>query len=325
MDAEPDAAAEIARRCAYLPLALRITAERAAAYPKRTLMRLSEELANEHDRLDVIAAPDDEATAVRTVFSWSYRALRPELARIFRLIGLHAGPTLSTYAAAALADAASAQVRRLLEALTGVHLLEEVNPDHFRFHDLLRAYAAECAHAEEPRDSRTQAVNRVLLWYLHTAAAARVALEADPPERPFELAREFGPRPSPVISFTSQRQALEWCDAELENLVAATRQAAENEQHHIACWLPIVLRPFFQRRMPFDAWLLTYGIGLASSRISNDQLGEAEIHRGLGAVYYYQGHYQDALFHNEKALVKYRQVGRSVKLCSSILVACTLL
>ena len=41
-------------------------------------------------------------TAVRAVFSWSYRHLPADAARAFRLIGLHPGPDLDAYAAAAL-------------------------------------------------------------------------------------------------------------------------------------------------------------------------------------------------------------------------------
>ncbi|MDQ3886766.1 MAG: NB-ARC domain-containing protein, partial [Actinomycetota bacterium] len=80
--AESEAAAELAKRCAYLPLALRIAAERAVTHPHVPLTDLTDELAVEHDRLDLFAADEeeDEATALRAVFSWSYRALPAEAA-----------------------------------------------------------------------------------------------------------------------------------------------------------------------------------------------------------------------------------------------------
>jgi NB-ARC domain len=82
------ATSKLAELCGWLPLALRITADRAAAHHHLTMTDLVDELALEQDRLDALAA-DDKATQVRAVFSWSYRALAPEAARAFRLLGLH--------------------------------------------------------------------------------------------------------------------------------------------------------------------------------------------------------------------------------------------
>ncbi len=77
VDAEPDAAAELAGQCARLPLALRVAAELAAATPDSRLAELAGELAGEQRRLDLFDAGGDERTAVRGVFSWSYRHLPP--------------------------------------------------------------------------------------------------------------------------------------------------------------------------------------------------------------------------------------------------------
>ena len=108
-DREPVAIAELARLCAYLPLALRISAERIAAHPHLSAANLVADLANECDRLDLLAADDDETTAVRTVFSWSYRALPARTARVFRLLGLHPGPQIGPAAVAALSQAPQAR------------------------------------------------------------------------------------------------------------------------------------------------------------------------------------------------------------------------
>ena len=107
VDAEPDAAAELAAQCARLPLALRVAAELAAASPDSRLAELAGELAGEQRRLDLLDAGGDERTAVRGVFSWSYRHLPAAAARAFRLIGLHPGPDLDAYAVAALTGGAA--------------------------------------------------------------------------------------------------------------------------------------------------------------------------------------------------------------------------
>lgn len=88
VDAEPAAARALGERCAWLPLALRVTAEFAASRPRSTFQDLVAEFDSE-PRLDMLAAGDDEHTAVRSVLSWSYRHLRPEVARLFRALGRH--------------------------------------------------------------------------------------------------------------------------------------------------------------------------------------------------------------------------------------------
>jgi DNA-binding SARP family transcriptional activator len=150
VEAEPGAAVELARLCGGLPLALRIAAERAAGHPRQTtLAELAAELAVENRRLDALAAGEDEDTAVRDVFSWSYRVLAPQPARMFRLLGLHTGPELSASAAAALANSTTARVRPLLTTLVRRNLLQEVARDRYRLHELLRIYAAEHLTGED--------------------------------------------------------------------------------------------------------------------------------------------------------------------------------
>ena len=79
-----------------------MAAELAAARPP-SLAELVAELADQQQRLDLLDAGGDPRTAVRAVFSWSYRHLDADAARAFRLLGLHPGPDLDRYAAAALA------------------------------------------------------------------------------------------------------------------------------------------------------------------------------------------------------------------------------
>src|SRR5436189_144807 len=75
VEAEPEAAAALAERCAWLPLALRVAAELAAARPTACLAELVAELADQQVRLDLLDAGGDPRAAVRAVFSWSYRHL----------------------------------------------------------------------------------------------------------------------------------------------------------------------------------------------------------------------------------------------------------
>jgi tetratricopeptide (TPR) repeat protein len=301
--AEPEATAQLACRCAYLPLALRIAAERAVAYPHVPLVDLAGELAVERDRLDLLAAVDkeDEATAVRAVFSWSYHALAPETARAFRLLGLHAGPDISAPAAAALINTTSTQARRLLETLVDTHLIEETGRDRYRFHDLLRVYATECAKAEETEHDRDAAVRRELTWYLHTGDAADHFL--NPHRRRFLRIPLDDPEVAcSPLGFTTYDQALDWCETERANLVAATRQAAEIHEYDIAWKLPLALWGFFELRKHWADQITTHRIGLTAAQHLHDRRAEAWTWGSLGTVYFYLHQHKEAFDHYQNAL-----------------------
>jgi len=75
--------------------------------------------------LDALSMSGDEATAVRGVFSWSYRALPDDAARTFRLLSLYPGLEPSVPATAAIVGTTLAATRRLLDSLAAVHLVEE--------------------------------------------------------------------------------------------------------------------------------------------------------------------------------------------------------
>jgi DNA-binding SARP family transcriptional activator len=158
VEAEPDAVDELIERCARLPLALAITAARAAARPARPLAALAAELRTADGRLDALDAGEPAAN-VRAVFSWSYDQLSPAGARLFRLLGLHPGPDISAPAAASMAGVQPARARQLLAELARAHLITEPVPGRHGFHDLLRAYAAEQAHAVDRGNDRSTAIH----------------------------------------------------------------------------------------------------------------------------------------------------------------------
>lgn len=246
VDADPDATATIVARCARLPLALRIVAERAAHRPQLALATLAGELVTEQQRLNVLTTDEDGYSTVRLVFSWSYRKLAPAAARMFRLLSLHPGPDISVPAAAALADTSVARASRLLELLADMHLAEEAAPSRYRFHALVCDYAAERAAEDESMADRTAAIRRMLAWYLYTADAANRLLA--PARRHVPLGFTRPDHAPPLLS--DYAQALAWCDAEHANLVAAIRAAVEAGEDEIAWRLPVALASFFELRKP---------------------------------------------------------------------------
>jgi DNA-binding SARP family transcriptional activator len=214
--AEPAAVEEIAALCGRLPLALAVAAARAETRPGFSLAALAAELRDQAGRLDALDA-GDPAASVRAVFSWSYRQLSAEAARMFRLLGLHSGPDISAPAAASLAAVDKSRARYLLAVLTRAHLVAEHVPGRYALHDLMRVYASDQARDTDSEPERAAAVGRVLDHYLHTArdGAAMVL----PSLGPIPLAQ-----PSPGTApeqFSTHEQALAWFEAEYHVLLAA--------------------------------------------------------------------------------------------------------
>jgi len=147
IDAEPEAAMRIAKLCEDLPLALRIAAERIDAHPQLSLAELMKGLSSEDERLDLLSPGDDETVGLRTVLSWSYRALAAEVAVVFRLLGHCAEPVVGSRLVASLTKTPIADARYALQTLASRHLIEEVGHDRYQLPPLFRIYAAECAAA----------------------------------------------------------------------------------------------------------------------------------------------------------------------------------
>ncbi len=137
----------LAERCARLPLALRIAAELAEVGHGTGLPELLQELDGAANRLDLFDAGGDPRTALREVFSWSYRGLPDDAARAFRMVSLHEGPDFDLDAMAAMMGVRRVEAQRLADVLVHAHLLERTRRGRFGLHGLLSAYAAElCGH-----------------------------------------------------------------------------------------------------------------------------------------------------------------------------------
>ena len=303
--AEPGAAAELTRRCGYLPLAVRILADRLSTRPQLSLRELAVQLGSGPAGLDVLAVPGDESSAVRTVFFWSYAALPERAARIFRLCGLPAGLEFGLDAVAALADVEAGEAARHLSALTDIHLVQETGAERFRLHDLLRAYARERAVAEEGAPQRAAAVGRLVSWYLHTAdGAARLLI---PQRRALQLPDPpAGCRP---LALADQQAALAWFNLERANLVSTIIQAG-NDGPHAECWqLAATASSYFMMAKHWADWRATSEAGLAAARALGDRAAEAWMLSVLGAMLGAAGRLDEAVERLEQALAIRHQIG----------------
>jgi DNA-binding SARP family transcriptional activator len=242
VNAEPESTDEIAARCARLPLALATAAAYAAGREHAPLSTLAADLRGSRSGLDTFST-GDPATDVRAVFSWSYRTLSPRAARLFRALGMHPGPGISTSAAASLAALPLARVRPVLAELCRAHLLT-ANPDgRYACHDLLRAYAGELAASEDSGADRHAALRRLLDHLVHTGHAAAALLN------PHRKRLAVGPPLEGVTVDDLDRhdQAVAWFIAEREVLPAAVNAATVEGFDIHACRLAWTIAEFCER------------------------------------------------------------------------------
>jgi len=304
--AEPAATDDIVDRCARLPLALAIAAARAAVRPRLPLAALAAELAEARGRLDALNAHDPAAN-VRAVFSWSYQALTPAAARLFRLLGLHPGADTSAAAAASLAGRPVAGTRPLLAELTAASLLAEHAPGRYTFHDLLRAYATDLAQTNDPIDDRAAAVGRLLDHYIHTAQAGERLLNPrrEPPTLPLAPPAP-GARPEQLAGYP---QAMDWLTAERPVLLALVRLAGETGYDTQVWQLAWGLDTFLERRGHWHDLVATWQAALAATNRLADPPAQAYALRMLAWADTLLGRGTEAHAHLARAIELYAQVG----------------
>jgi len=306
--AEPAATDDVLAACAGLPLAIRIGGARLAARGSWTVRTLADRLADERKRLDELRAGN---LAVRASFEVSFASLPgPELpggidpATAFRLLGLWTGSSVSLAAASALLGEDEDAVADALDVLVDAHLLESRAADRYRFHDLLRVYAADRARTQETEQVQEAAIIRVLTWCLHTTEAAARVISPQHARVPLDLL----PDAVQPLGFTTLDQALDWCEQERPGLAAGVRLAADSGLHEIAWKLPAAAMSFYFRRSHWGDWVTTHKIGLDSARVLGDRQAEGWMLNNLGMVYGRQ-RMPEAVDCFEQALAIYRDLG----------------
>ena len=296
------AVAEITRLCGYLPLAIGMLASQLRHHPAWTAAALAAELASARDRLALMRA---ENLSVGAAFGLSYQDLSEDQQRLFRRLGLHPGPSVDAYAAAALDGATLDATRRCLDELYDQHLLTEPAPGRYQLHDLLREHARTLAAADNRAESDA-AVGRLLDYYLHTALAAdrhlaswTVAAHRPPPGRP--------PAQAPVLSALDQ--AVAWLEAERANLHATTDYAASHRRPEHAIAIPAAMSGFLAIRGYGDQSAALHQSALAAARQVGDRLGEADTLDGLGVLQGDAGNYPAAAASLARAVALYGDAG----------------
>ncbi|MEV4630780.1 BTAD domain-containing putative transcriptional regulator [Micromonospora sp. NPDC049523] len=299
--AEPDAVDEIIALCAGLPLALAIVTARVATHPGFALAAVAAELRETYGTLDAFVGTE-AVTNVRSVFSWSYQALSPDAARLFRLLGPHPGPDVTVPAAASLTGLPVRHVRPLLAELTRAHLLTEQVPGRYTCHDLLRVYATELT---EDDDARRSALHRTLDHYLHTAHRGDALLS--PNRDPITLSdAQDGVVPEPLADLP---HAFAWFAAEEPVILAAVEQAAAHGFDRHAWQLAWAANSYLQRRASPDSMLRLQTTATRAALRDGDVAAYARNLNGLAIACAQSGQLDQAYEHLLEALALFVELG----------------
>jgi len=298
------AVAELARLCGFLPLAIGMVARQLRHHPAWTAAGRASELTAAADRLAVMTT---ENVSVAAAFDISYANLTGDQQRLFRRLGLHPGPEIDSYAAAALDDCSLAAARRGLEDLYDQYLLTEPTPGRYRLHDLIREHARALAGRLDPADDRELATARLLDYYQHTAARAN-ALFSPRARRVPATADGSAIQPAgPALA--DAEQALAWTRTERASLLACLDKATSSGEHARVIALTAGLSGLLARDGPWTDAISRHTNAIAAAQSVGDQLGQASALTDLGKVLGLAGDSAAAVHAEELALGIYRNLG----------------
>jgi DNA-binding SARP family transcriptional activator len=267
---EPVSMRMLVELCGYLPLALRIAAARLATSPEWTVEALVAELSNDDNRLSSLDLPE---IGVRRALDVSYRSLTPSLAGALRASGLVPGRWVSPHAVAAICGIDVPAAGAQLVELTDAHLLEERWSGGFVLHDLVRLFVREVAG-----DPEGTALRRLMRHYLVACDHARRLIKPNTDGLHFAGSVEDGGFPSTAV------EALDWFDREWPNIVALVHAGSEAGLHQQVWQLVRLVHTYCLARTVVREWVALVGFGLASARVSGDELGELLLLHAVNAT-----------------------------------------
>ena len=273
---EPAEATLLAQQCCRIPLALRIAAELIAFQPDVPLRTFVAELADVTRRLDLMDAIDDPRSALRAVFSWSYRYLPEPVARAFRLVGLHPGTTVTAQTLAVLAGAPQRMAQDWLNHLVRVSLADPSVGGRVAMHDLLRAYARSLGEDDDTDEERRQSLDRLVEHYVRTAADAAVTLFANAPDRDIKSAQG-------------------WLDGERHNIILVAGFAATHGWPVAAGNLSSSLWRYFVVHGHFELAMAIHTHALTAAKTSGDLGAQGRALGNSSTAYWLVGRNDEAL------------------------------
>ncbi len=308
----PEAAAQIAIECGFLPLAVRIAGARLASRRLWSPQLLAARLADEQRRLDELRVGDQQ---VRSAMELSYRALPEPAQVVLRRLGRLGVPDFPVWLAAALVDAPIGTAEMLVEQLVDAHLLEysyvdSVGQVRYRLHDLVRIYAREQADAQEPRADDVAATSRVVGTWL--ALVERLADLLPPGTFRYQPRSSVACPLYPEVVDLALANPRAWLDTEQNALVRCVERAAELGLDELVVALASALcSSLYLAYNMLDCWGRTHCAALTAARNAGNTEGEAVLLAGLGQLRFEQDRFPEAREYLSNALAMFRDAGNS--------------
>jgi tetratricopeptide (TPR) repeat protein len=302
VSAERAVAAQLVELCAGLPVALCVVAARAVARPRRPLARMAEELREERTRLDALSMEGE--LSVRSTFDIAYAELSEPLRACYRTLGIHPGRIFPVEVVVAAIENDVRAARRLLDELVDANLLEEVDDDRYRFHDLVRVHALDQAMRHDSDDQRRVTLRRMLHWYLRaTVVVGRAAM----PSRRV-LAYDYGDESHLILpgSVTDPVSAMDWLEEFRANLTAAIRDAAKVDLPELTYHLVDAVQPLIILHNHDQHTVEIDELGLRAAETIGDVRGELDLRKRLARLYAFLGESEAADRHAAVALERAR-------------------
>ncbi|MQA95565.1 MAG: helix-turn-helix domain-containing protein, partial [Streptosporangiales bacterium] len=295
VQAEPEQAAELTRRCAYLPLAVRIAAANLSVHQQEPIEAVVNEL-GEHDRLSALALDEEPHGAVRTAFELSYRDLDDATREALRLLALMPGLDFTLEAMAALLGLDTDRARGLLRGLARAHLVDVPTQSRYRLHDLVRDFAFERLAAEDDVADCNAAERRLLRHYLRQAQESSLFINEHR-----RTMRGAKPRPEGARDRSVREPHMAWFESERLNLVAVAHRAKDLGPPQIVWELADAVYDFLELRRYSTTNMSIHLLALDAAREAGQPLPTAVMHHHLAVALTGLGRYTEAMDNDAEA------------------------
>ncbi|WP_328556888.1 helix-turn-helix domain-containing protein [Streptomyces sp. NBC_00358] len=255
---EAQSARDLVDLCGHLPLAVRIAGQRLAGRPHEHLGKLVAQLDVAGRRLDTLQAG---GLRVRAAFALSYEQLPPPTRTLLRRAALAAGTDFSPEAAALLAEQPIEEAARCAEELADAGLLlPDPGTERYRFHDLLRLFAAERLSDEDGAALSEAAQDRTAQWMLRRATAAALRFDAarhqDAPDGD----------PDPARAPADRAQARAWLEAEQAQWFEALRRSQATGRHQQVLDAAEAMHWFSDLTQHWELWPEVFQLAVDAAR-----------------------------------------------------------
>jgi tetratricopeptide (TPR) repeat protein/transcriptional regulator with XRE-family HTH domain len=303
LDPADPAIEEITSLCGYLPLAVGMLARQLHHHPSWSVGELAAEVAEATTRLELMHA---ENRSVAAAFDLSYAELPDDQQRLFRLLGLHPGPSIDAYAAAALGGTNLATARRFLDDLYERYLIAEPARGRYRLHDLIREHARTLAGTDPPGE-RAAAMDRLLGYYAYAAAVSDRLLALQPGTRPYPDA--VGSPPAAMPALNDQAKALAWARAERANLLACLGHVSRTGDQARVVSLTAGLSGLLRIDGPWTDAITLHTSAVKAARELGNRPAQAGALKDLGTIQQFACDYPGATAALREALDIYQDLG----------------